>query len=30
MIEARDMYLNQQNGVILPDKIKYKCALVWD
>ncbi len=30
MIEARDLYLDKKNGVILPDKLKLKCALIRD
>jgi hypothetical protein len=30
MIEARDLYLDKKTGVILPDKLKLKCALIND
>ncbi len=30
IIQARDMFLNKATGVIIPNKIRYKCALVWD
>lgn len=30
MIEARDLFLNDRNGLILPDKIRYKCAFMRD
>ena len=29
MIEARDLYLKQE-GIVFPDKLKYKCALIRD
>lgn len=30
IIESRDMFLNKGTGIIIPSKIRYKCALVWD
>jgi hypothetical protein len=30
MIEARDLFLNQSTGLIFPDRLRYKCALIWD
>ena len=29
MIEARDLYLKRE-GIVFPDKLKYKCALIRD
>ena len=29
MIEARDLYM-KKNGVMIPDKLKYKCAFIRD
>lgn len=30
MIEARDMYLSEETGVMVPNRLKYRCALIWD
>ena len=30
MIEARDLFLDKDNGIILPDRLKLKCALIHD
>jgi hypothetical protein len=30
MIEARDLYLDKKNGLIFPDKLKFKCSLIND
>lgn len=30
MIEARDLYLDKKNGLIFPDKLKFKCAFIHD
>ena len=30
MIEARDLYLDKNNGLIFPNKMRFKCALVKD
>jgi hypothetical protein len=30
MIETRDLFLNPNTGLIFPDRLRYKCALIWD
>jgi hypothetical protein len=30
IIEARDLYLDKRSGVMLPDKIRFKAALIKD